>query len=327
MKMMVLLCIITTVLLTAVHSFAVTSILALIPSEKQFQQALESTKIELGPDFSINTVEMSNKFTSDQFVMQLKKTDAQALILMDTKAVTTVIELQRSDSTFIALPKFVLMTLMAEVTASKLQHACGITFEVPIYTLVTNFNIVSAKDFSKVGIFHRNSAGPAILTAQKLLKKEQLELFPVCIDCKNPEKTTIQDAMATMNKQFGVLTKRDKVDVVLLMADNLIVNNSNLGTFWIGKVKKQNIPVIAPLDMLASPEIGLALFTADPDLTQLGIQSANQILDYFENGTAIETIGFEPTISIKSTVNKTIARNIGWKLKEEKLSRINTIIP
>jgi hypothetical protein len=37
-------------------------------------------------------------------------------------------------------------------------------------------------------------------------------------------------------------------------------------------------------------------------------------------------IGFEPTISIKSTINAHVAEDIGWKFKDEQLGRITTII-
>jgi hypothetical protein len=86
------------------------------------------------------------------------------------------------------------------------------------------------------------------------------------------------------------------------------------------------VPVIAPLDMLASNKLGVAIFAADPDLPQLGAQTVSQIVEYFENNTPMAKIGFEPTISIKSTLNLRVTREIGWKLKNDKLSRITTII-
>jgi uncharacterized protein YnzC (UPF0291/DUF896 family) len=40
----------------------------------------------------------------------------------------------------------------------------------------------------------------------------------------------------------------------------------------------------------------------------------------------MKKIGFEPTISIKSTLNIHVADELGWDLKNEKLRRITTII-
>lgn len=74
---------------------------------------------------------------------------------MDTKALSLALELQKYDSAFTALPKFVLMTLQVKSMAKGLSNTAGITFEVPLYTLVTNFRIISQNDFFKVGIFYR----------------------------------------------------------------------------------------------------------------------------------------------------------------------------
>jgi hypothetical protein len=49
-------------------------------------------------------------------------------------------------------------------------------------------------------------------------------------------------------------------------------------------------------------------------------------MGFFENGTPLGDIGFEPVISIKSTLNESIAKEIGWKLNAGKLGRINKIV-
>jgi ABC-type uncharacterized transport system substrate-binding protein len=245
---------------------------------------------------------------------------------MDRQAIKIAEALQKFDNAFVAMPKFVYMTLLVEVSAKGLSNAAGIRFEVPIYTLVTNFRIISQTEFLKVGIFHRKSYTGAIEEAEKLLSKEQISLNPVCVDCEKNGKTTQSDALSVMRKSFDAMLKEHGADIFLVPADNLVVNNSSLGEFWIGTVKKKNLPVIASLDMLANPSIALAVFTADPDLQQLGAQAANQIMGFFENGTPLGDIGFEPVISIKSTLNESIAKEIGWKLNAGKLGRINKIV-
>lgn len=304
---------------------AETNLLALIPFESQFQTVLEGIRSELGNEYSITAVDTKKSPIADDIIKQCKQSNVEALILMDSKAIDLALALQKKDSLFVKLPKFVDMTLMVETTTNGLCNVAGIKFEVPIYTLVTNFRIISKKDFSKVGMFYRKSFSSSIEEAKKQLSREQLTIDALCIDCKNNEKTTPKEALSTMKDSFDKMGK-DKVDVFLLLADNLVVNAASLSEFWISKVKIKKIPMIAPIDMLASPRFGIAVFTADPDLVQLGSQSANQIIEHFENETSMNEIGFEPTISIKSTLNAEIAKYMNWELKEEKLGRINTII-
>ncbi len=308
------------------NGIAATNLVAIMPVEEQFQKVLEGIRSELGSNYHIDLIDINKTSKTDEIANKCKSADAKALILMDSKAVNAAIDLQKYDSSFQVIPKFVMMTLMINTTTKGLLNVSGITFEVPAYTLVTNFRIISQKDFSRVGVFYRKSFTSSIEEASRLLGKEQISLNAVCVDCEKAEKPTTQDAINIMRREFDRMRKTQKVDIFLLLADNLIINNKSISEFWLDKVKNNRYPVIAPLDMLANPKIALAMFTADPDLTQLGSQAANQIIDHFENDLIMSDIGFEKTISIKSTLNVNVAKELGWKLKEEKLYRINTII-
>jgi hypothetical protein len=308
------------------NGLAVTNLVAIIPAEEQFQKVLDGLRSELGTNYHVDMIDINKTTKTEDIASTFKNSGAKALVLMDSKAVKMALELQKFDSSFITIPKFVMMTLMVDVTTKGLSNISGITFEVPAYTLITNFRIISQKDFSRVGIFYRKSFLGSIEEASRLLGKEQFTLNSICIDCEKSDKSTPEDAIKIMSKEFDKMRKAKSVDIFLSLADNLVINNKSISEFWLSKVKKQRYPVIAPLDMLANPQIALAMFTAYPDLTQIGTQAANQIIDHFENNLPMNEIGFEKTISIKSTLNANVAKELNWKLKEEKLNRINTII-
>lgn len=299
---------------------------ALIPDEKKFQAVLEEIRDQAGPAYHIDVIDVNKNLDVKTISRQCASIRAAGLILMDTKAVNIALELQKCDSAFIAMPKFVFMTLQAEMTSAGLSNTAGITFEVPFYTLVTNFRIISQKDFSRIGIFYRKSFTRSIEETRKLLGKEQIAISSVCVDCDQSSKASTENTLAVMNGSWERLVEKEKVEAFIIPADNLIVNSKALAEFWNGKIREKKIPVIATIDLLASEKFGAAVFTADPDLMQLGNQGANQIVEHFENNIPMNKIGFEPTISIKSTLNEHIADELGWKLKKEKLGRITTII-
>jgi hypothetical protein len=302
------------------------NLVALMPDEGRFRTVLEALRDQAGPGYHIDVIDVNKNPTVKTIADRCTSVGVQGLILMDTKAVNEAIELQKYDTAFKALPKFVFMTLLAELSAKGLMNSAGITFEVPLYTLVTNFRIISQKDFSTIGIFYRKSFSHSIEESKKLLEKEQIALNAVCIDCDQNQKTSVDNVLRTMNDDWGQMVSKEKVEVFIMPADNLIVNSKSLTEFWLGKIKNKKIPVVATIDLLASEKFGAAVFAADPDLIQLGNQAAGQITEHFENNTAMGKIGFEPTISIKSTLNTHVADELGWKLKSEKLGRITTII-
>lgn len=302
------------------------NLVALIPDEKKFQSVLEEIRDQAGSGYRVDIIDVNRKTAVDAIAVQCKSLHADGLILMDSKAITLAMELQKYDSTFKALPKFVFMTLLADLTARGLSNAAGITFEVPLFTLVTNFRIISGKDFSRIGIFYRNSFSRSIEESSKLLERERIKICAVCVDCDPRKTASVENTVRIMNDSMDKLVKVEKVEAFIIPADNLIVNSKSLAGFWNRKVREKRIPAIAAIDLLASEKFGTAVFAADPDLIQLGTQAANQIVEHFENKVSMEQIGFEPTISIKSTLNMHVADEIGWKLKSEKLGRITTII-
>jgi hypothetical protein len=307
-------------------SSALNTMVALMPVEGQFQVVIEEMRKQVGGDYRIDVIDMNKSPQINSIADQCKSFNAQALILMDKKAIKAALELQTYDSIFKAMPKFTLMTLMVESSVLGLLNTAGIKFEVPFYTIVTHFRNVSQKNISKVGVFYRSSFTNSIEETKSLLERERIAISAVCVDCIKKEKTSPEDAWEKMNTSLEQMIKNDKVDVFLIPADNLIVNSRTLGQFWIDKVKKTKLPMIASFNLLASSKMSVAVFAADPDFPQLGAQAGNQIIDHFENGTPMEKVGFEPTISIKSTLNARVAQEIGWKLKEDNLDGITTII-
>jgi ABC-type uncharacterized transport system substrate-binding protein len=314
-------------LLTApFNAAAVYDLAALMPAEGKFAGVLEEIRKQTGTNYRFHIIDMNKSVKVEDIARQCTSNNVQALILMDTKAIKAAVALEKFDSSFKALPKFALMTLMVESTSRGLSNIAGIKFEVPYYTVVMNFRIISQKEIKKVGIFFRKSFSGIIEESKKFLGREGIDICPVCVDCDPGRKTDPEQALAVMNRSVDKMVADEKIDVFLVPADNLIVNSKSLGTFWINKVKKMKLPIIAPIDMLASEKLGIAVFSADPDLPQLAAQAANQIIDHFENNTSMKDIGFEPTISIKSTLNLRVSREIGWKCKDEKLARVTRII-
>jgi hypothetical protein len=316
----------TAVSLLPIPGQAITNIMAFIPADTQFKTVLAGIRSELDSTYVIDVIDMSKSYKVEEVAKKCKKNCVKAFILMDRKAILAILDLQKTDSSIASMPKFVYMSLMVKTMTKDLSNVAGIKFEVPIYTLMINFRNISQKDVSKTGIFYRKSYLNSIEEAKRMLGKEQFSLQAVCVDCEKNEKTTEQDALKVMKISFVKMVKEQGSEVFLLLADNLVMNNASLTEFWMNMVRKQKIPIVAPLDILASPQIALAIFTAYPDLPQLGAQAANQIIEFFKNKTPLETIGFESTISIKSTLNQAVAKEIGWNLKPENLGRIDKII-
>jgi ABC-type uncharacterized transport system substrate-binding protein len=303
-----------------------TTIAAIMPLRGQFYTAYEGLRSELGPKYEFIVIDVNALKSVRSIADTCRASGVKALVLMDSKAISVAKEMQSLDTAFSIMPKFILMTLTVALASEGLNNVSGIMFEVPAYTLISNFRIVSKKDFSRVGVFYREQVRSAIDETRKLLQKEKISLDAVCVDCAMKEKMEPNDVEKFLSRSFEEMVMKEKIEVLWLMADNLIVNSGTIVGFWLKTVKAKNIPVIAPLETMASAKIGAAVFAADPDYSQLGIQAANLVTQFFEEHKSVQEIGFEPTISIKSTLNLSVASQIGWEINLEKTGRIDKII-
>jgi len=312
-------------LLAAADSSAQKQVLAIMPVNDYFNRALGALKSELGNGYTITVVELSATIDTAQVCARFKKVRPAAIILMDNKAISLCKSLIKKDTSLAAIPKFGLMALQLGQALEDVPNSCGISFEVPAYTLITRFRAVSEKDFSRVGVFYRKRFSKEIEEGKTLLAKEQISLIGHCLDCEATESINAQQALDKMKKTFKDFVKKDKVEVLWLISDNLVVNTRALQDFWLKRVQQSKLPVVASIENLVNPSINAGIFAADPDYEQLGVQSAGQVVQVLEEGTLPSSIGIEKLISIKSVLNRVKEKEIGWQIRKDRLSRIDKV--
>jgi hypothetical protein len=301
-------------------------LVAIMHTSENFMTVLKGIQDELMDDFAIDIIDVDEHKTQAQAWQQVQKLAPDGLILMDAQAISFAEYFQSQDPDYKQKPKFVLMTLQVEKATENLQNVIGIRFEVPGYTTFTNFRIISEKDFNKVGVFYRKSFEHDITESKRLLANEQIELVAFCMDCDTPDKELSErDALRQLNNGWREL-RREKVEVLWMLADNAILNGTTLRDFWVKTIARQRVPLVVPLERFAEPAVNLGVFVTQPDYFQLGAQLAGQVLQVFEEEEELDNIGFEPLISIRSIVNARKARTIRWGLNAERMGRVDKVL-
>lgn len=306
---------------------AETHLMAILPATGQFNVALEGIKNELGPNYHIWNVDVSSDIPeASDIITQCYSRKISGLILMDMKAITLCTEMAKIDSSIRMMPKFVLMTVQADRAVVGMQNTAVIKFDVPAYSSIVAFRHVSKRDFTKVGVFYRKQFSKIVEDGTRQLEKEKISIVGVCLDCENTVSADSKYFIRKMRRSIKHMVKKDNVEVIWMLPDDVTVNSRSIEKFWLTKVKKMNIPVLVPLENLASSQIGVGIMSAAPDYDALGTQTAGQIIQVFENGRSAGEIGSEMLIGIKTTINMDVARDIGWEFQKENLNRIEKII-
>jgi hypothetical protein len=307
-----------------VQSFAAIRLLAITPNGEAFMQALEGLESDLGDKYEVRRLDATLPNAADSLRGLVRAFSPQGLILMDSKAIVLAKEMGK-DKAFARLPKFVTMTLKAEGAIQGLDSVAGIKFEVPAYTIFVNLRILSQRDYRKVGVFYRQCFSAFVEESRKFLAKENIELAGECLDCGVAGKLSPGAVSGKLRESMSRLASQ-KTDVIWMLADNTLVNETTLKGFWLTYFKEYGLPVVVPLPNLASLELNLGMFGVWPDYRQLGMQAAQQIIQVFESGESPGKLGLEPLVSVQTVINLDMAQRVKWDLNKDKLYRVNSVL-
>ncbi len=197
--------------------------------------------------------------------------------------------------------------------------------KVITFLRMNDLEAISKRDFRKIGVLYRQGFSPFVRESGKYLGKENLEITGICLDCDGREKTGPGNVLKRLQIGMDSLAEL-KAEVVWMLSDNALLNETTLKNFWLTRFKDYRLPLVVPVPNLAGLEVDLGMFSVCPDYRQLGAQSAQQIIQVFESGASPADVGMEPLISVQMTLNQDVADRIKWELIAEKMQRINTIL-
>ncbi len=301
-------------------------LLVLMPPGPSFEQAWSGMKSDLGRRYVWTAFDPALPDAPDSLRKLIGAYAPRGVILMDSKAVKLAKLMQELDSGFAALPKFVLMTLKAEEAAKGLRNALGVRFEVPAYVIFTKLRSLGEKEFTRIGVFHRRSFSAFVEESRRLLAREKLELIAHCLDCETGEPLLEEKIPRLLERGLNRM-KSAEVEVIWMLPDNMLVNSTTLGRFWVARFRRGKTPLVVPLAHLAGEQADLGMFSAYPDYNQLGMQAAQLVVQVLEDGVPTESLGFEPLISVHTTLNLGVTKRLRWPVREEMLERVDAIIP
>lgn len=300
-------------------------LLVVMPLGETFQQAWSGMKSDLGSRYEWRIFDPEIRNAEDSLARLCSTYAPQGLVLMDSRAVALAKRMQKRDSVFAALPKFILMTLKAEDVAHGLRGAAGIRFEAPAYAVFTQLRALSGKEFTRIGVFHRRDFSAFVEDSRRLLSREKLELIGKCLDCDDNGIPSEAEIVKRLGRGMDEL-KDAGVEVVWMLPDNALVNPATMARFWVPRFRKGKVALVVPLAHLAGKQADLGLFSAYPDYHQLGVQAAQQVVEVLEAGTSPSAIGFEPLISIQTTLNLGVAKRLRWGIRKEKVPRVGDLV-
>jgi hypothetical protein len=289
-----------------------------MPRTPQAAEVWTGLRDELGADFKLVAVEVTGRDSAPVIGEGLRRHRPDAIVLMNNPTLAAYREVQRRSAEKRFPPAVVVMTSFLVQRPKGLVATTGISYEVPLITVVTNLRRLMAKPITRVGIVARSSLLGFVRHQAELAAREQISVHVEEVSAQ-PNSAEIKRALRRA-KRFGV-------DALWILNDNQTLNPDLIESAWLpGMNERPWVPAIVGAAPLVAPSIGFGTFAVLPDHTALGAQAANMLLDLADNDWVLpEDDEVELPLSTLATIDLPQARR-RFALRSNALQMVDRVL-
>ena len=295
------------------------SILVIRAGSRDFEDAMEGLRGELGQEFMLHELLLSEKLSIEDVKKKMTAVSPKVVVLMDNKAISLYKNYQSKYSTgSIPVPSVSIMGVFMGLSLEGMKNGTGIAYEVPVVTSIVSLRAALNIPFKKVGIVHRDILRDFVAVNKAYCAKEGVEI----VSFELSSKDDIQDALKDSLKE---LDKKHKVDAIWVPNDNMILGSGMLQNVWIPFAKKFKKPIIAGVEVLVTPDFNFGTFAVIPDHKALGMQAAEKIYEIMDQGWKVGRSTIDPPTSVYKIINFRQVKS-WYGLKEDQLRNVDKIV-
>jgi hypothetical protein len=264
-----------------------------------FDQARNELVNELRDEFSVSISEINETATIEEIARLFNANGIpKAVVLIGNNAIRMYLKYSTQYKENTATIQVVtILALDVQRAVSGITNVNAISYETPMVTALVNFRRVLDKPIYKVGVVYRKAYREFVEKQARFCRKENIEIKGQEIgDDAGKYQTEITEALKT-------LLKKDPVDALWIVNDNILLKPELLGSVWLPALKKNKAPLIVGVEALVNPKLNFGTFAVIPDPVALGEQAAEIIFDLKFDNWSHSGIMIHPAISTYSVLN------------------------
>ena len=273
------------------------SILVCMPETEQTEQVWTGLSDELGEKFELIAVRVDGKDSGATIARGLEKHRPSGLVLMNNPTVAAYRSVQRRAGERRFPPAVIVMSSFLEGHRDRPAAATGISYEVPLITVVTNLRKLIASRIERVGVIQREPLSGFVNRQAALAQLEQTAVIRETVG-SDPNPSEIKRALRKL---------KHEVDALWVLNDDRLLSPHLIMDGWLpGLNERPWVPTIVGAASLVSPGHSFGTFAVLPDHTALGVQAANLMYDIADNDWTVP--GVEDTqlpLSTTTTIDLT----------------------
>jgi hypothetical protein len=293
------------------------TIAVFMPDTTQTREVWTGIKDELGEEFNLVAVEMPERDSSAFIAEGMRRHRPSAVVLMNNPTVTGYRNYQRSATGEHFPPALIVMTSFLEGSAVDVSGASGISYEVPLITVVTNLRKLVASSIDRVGVVARAPLTRFVNRQATLARREQIGVEVEYVSA-TPNASELKRAVRRLKTRVGALW---------ILNDDRLLTRSLITSAWLPALDERPwVPSIVGAASLVSAAHSFGTFAVLPDHAALGVQTAARIFDIADNDWQLpDGPQVDLPLSTTTTVDLVQVRE-RFALREDALAQVDRIL-
>jgi hypothetical protein len=267
------------VLSTKPEDPAARTILVFMPETVQTKEVWKGLSDELADNYRLVAVRIDRASDTPIIAEALKRYKPVGLVLMNNPTVKAYREYQASMVRAVFPPAVVVMTSFLEGQASQIVSTTGVSYEIPLITVMTNLRKLISLPHERVGVVVREPLRAFVGKQVALARREQVVVNQEFVSAA-PNSSELKRALRRLKSES---------DVIWILNDDKLLNPKLISDGWLpGLDERPWLPTIVGAGSLVSAERSFGTFAVLPDHIALGEQAASLLLDIADADWKVE---------------------------------------
>ena len=286
-----------------------------------FAMVKEGIQAEIRSAHQIVDFLVTDETKYETFAAKVREEKPDLLLLMDNISVALATRFNlESDDYAKKLKAVATMGLNLKKELKDSANLCGIAYEVPAFSIITQFRYLVVNPIKNVLVFYRKSEfAQTIEEAREQLARTGINLIALDAEAKGDSKDEIAKFLSDNLKEE---VAGQKVDAVWVISDNGLLNEKTFGAIWVKRGRTFKIPFICGLEVFVSKKVNFCSYAAAPNHKDLGVQMATTALSILDEGQTPAQIGVEYILSVVKTVNLDKLHSLGLQIGPERMKDV-----
>lgn len=293
------------------------TVLVCMPDTKQTREVYRGLADELSGHFALALVEMRGAHDSVAIEEAVRRERPACVVLMNNPTVLAYARYQARTRLASYAPAIVVMTSFLDRRPTTIADATGISYEVPLITVVTNLRKLMSSPVERVGVIRRTPLHEFVARQAALARREQIGVVeqPVSLE---PNAAELKYALREL---------KQRCDAIWILNDDRLLSERLITDGWLpGLNERPYKPAIVGAGSLVSPGQSFGTFAVLPDHTALGVQTANRVFDLADADFRLDAgDDVDLPLSTTTTVDLVQARE-RFALRQDALEQVDHIL-